>query len=394
MLTVQILTGITPSALHGAAELATSAPVSVVASYAERSGWCVVRDGFGPVDQRRIDSTEDCAACAVAADAAATIALLTGLDRWKHAVLVLPPGSDAGGVVARLADADGSSDRWPGPALVVAVWAVVDAESAVADLTGDELLLERDLAPTGDRRNVAEVLLRQVEYADSIWLAGLTGPPSAVLRSLLATLNPTARQADPGSFPLAVSTDRGRTAFAAAEARTRVLPGVVHAPLARSAAGVGTVYWRSTRPMHPQRLRDQLAEIVTGVVRSRGRLWLANRPRQMLAWESAGGSASIGALGTWLADTPAAGWADSPPHWQAAAALDWDDEVGDRCCELEFIGVDLDQSALSNRLGSCLVTDAEYYAGEQIWRSVPDPFAAALGAATVVDDEDLARDSR
>ncbi|MCS7330951.1 GTP-binding protein, partial [Klebsiella pneumoniae] len=47
--------------------------------------------------------------------------------------------------------------------------------------------------------------------------------------------------------------------------------------------------------------------------------------------------------------------------------------IGDARQELVFIGMDMNESKLRNRLDSALLTDAEMAEGPQNWRHYPDP---------------------
>ncbi len=227
---------------------------------------------------------------------------------------------------------------------------------------------------------------------DTLLLSGIEDarvpePETQLVQELLARLNPGARSTTCSELPDVAApsrSPRSRAAFDVAAARARVEPGVISAPLRDTAYGVTTVVWRAVRPMHPGRLRAALTDLVDGVARSRGRLWLANRPTQMLAWESAGGSASLGVLGSWLADTATQDWGQLPTALRASAALDWDDLVGDRCCELSLTGTLPDPGRLRERLESCLLDDVEYGAGPASWTDIADPFVDALGLAAVL----------
>ena len=53
---------------------------------------------------------------------------------------------------------------------------------------------------------------------------------------------------------------------------------------------VRIVEFNARRPFHPQRLHAAVDLLLAGVVRPRGRLWLANRPDQVMWLESAGGA--------------------------------------------------------------------------------------------------------
>lgn len=59
--------------------------------------------------------------------------------------------------------------------------------------------------------------------------------------------------------------------------------------------GVSTAVFTSDRPFHPARLNDALDSLLDGtVVRSRGRLWVADEPDLALHLESAGGGLHVG----------------------------------------------------------------------------------------------------
>ena len=59
-----------------------------------------------------------------------------------------------------------------------------------------------------------------------------------------------------------------------------------------------------------------------------------------------------------------------------ALACVWDDEVGDRRQKLFFIGQDLDPAAVRAVLDPALLDDAEFAAGRDHWRALPDPLSA------------------
>ncbi len=61
--------------------------------------------------------------------------------------------------------------------------------------------------------------------------------------------------------------------------------------------------WSSTRagPFHPGRLHEAIDDLLDGVVRVRGRAWLASQPDAVVWIESAGGGLGVGNAGRWLA---------------------------------------------------------------------------------------------
>ncbi|ADB30524.1 cobalamin synthesis CobW domain protein [Kribbella flavida DSM 17836] len=306
-----------------------------------------VTDASGPVDAGEFTVDDDCGSCQLIESLLPLLETLVERGHWQHVVLAAPPAMEARSLVnALVATAPGVT--------VDTVTCVVDAVLLVEQLSGDELLDERGLALSpADRRNVAELTARQIEYADVCVLANAhRGRAPERLQNLLLHLNPrtTVVEAGPSGVPAGPVARTGLFDFSAAEQWAgEVADGQRLQP---SGEGVTTVLWRSTRPLHPARLNDALEDIVNGVVRSRGVVWLANRPTQRVRWESAGYSASLGTLGEW-ADT---------------------EHLAE--CTVVATGVGLDPARLQSTLDACLLTEAEL-AGLD-WQSLDDPFAGVL----------------
>lgn len=79
----------------------------------------------------------------------------------------------------------------------------------------------------------------------------------------------------------------------------------------------------------------------------------------------------------WMAATQsnnsavAAGGDDRPDD--VASAPRWHPQWGDRCQELVWIGVDMDESSLRYMLDQCLLTDDEMALGPEGWAEFDDP---------------------
>jgi G3E family GTPase len=306
-----------------------------------------VADAAGPIDSGEFTVGEDCGACQLIGSVLPLLETLVARGHWRHVVLSAPPAMETRPLVGALVSSM--------PEIAVdTVTCVVDAVLLVEQLSGDELLAERGLAlGSPDRRNVAELTARQIEYADVCVLAN--AHRSAVperLHNLLLHLNPrtTVVEADPDGTPAGPVALTGRFDYAAAEAWAGEL--ATEDRLRPSGEGVTTVLWRSTRPLHPARLNDALEDIVDGVVRSRGVVWLASRPTQRVRWESAGFSASLGTLGEW-SDT---------------------EHLAE--CSLVATGVGLDAARLRSILDACLLTESELATLD--WRNLEDPFAGVF----------------
>lgn len=56
-----------------------------------------------------------------------------------------------------------------------------------------------------------------------------------------------------------------------------------------------------------------------------------------------------------------------PPGWQEDAQASWDPQWGDRCQQLVWIGIGMDEQGLRHMLDGCLLTDEEMALGPQGW---------------------------
>ncbi|HWR49438.1 MAG TPA: GTP-binding protein [Pseudonocardiaceae bacterium] len=256
---------------------------------------------------------------------------------------------------------------------------VLDPGSWLEDATGAAQPSERGLAALpGDKRTLAQVVVGQAEFADLLIYGG-TAEARLLARTdaVLSRLTPLARRlrlndAGPelslGELPLGARRGRWDGPFAA------LLRG--QPPLHRE-RGVELVVFAGRHPFHPERLHEAIDVLLKGVVRSRGRVWLATRPEAVLWMESAGGGLHLGVAGDWLAAGDAAAWAAADPERVAMAALNWHHRWGDRRQELAVLTHAADPGEITAALRAALLTEAELAAGENTWRTYPDPFGVS-----------------
>ncbi|KOV89711.1 hypothetical protein ADL03_02565 [Nocardia sp. NRRL S-836] len=227
----------------------------------DRPGSVLVRHVATPTSVRRwvdgvateVELLHGCVSCTVREDLRALLGDLAGHAVVLHLDPLLEPD-----VVRRDLGVD-----------VECVLTVLDAATWLDDALGDASMVS-------DRRTVAQVVVAQAEAADVLVLQGDADERTLAVLDRLA---PGAHRCTPD----ALVVQRG--------ARPRMIPLVPE-------CGVSTAVFTADRPFHPRRLGDALDALLDGtVVRSRGRLWVADEPDTALHLESAGGGLHVGAGG-------------------------------------------------------------------------------------------------
>lgn len=262
---------------------------------------------------------------------------------------------------------------------VEAVITAIDQASWLGAATGETALDEVDLhAGPDDDRTLAQVAVAQAEFADVLVLAGEAPDAWTAARTgaVLQRLAPRAALLD------LCGAGTARLLGAVPDDGHRGTPRDPHGPLVTGQpplapdCGVTFLTFTAQRPFHPQRLHEALDVLLDGVVRTRGRAWLAGRPDDHLWVESAGGGLGIRLAGSWLDSPHGPGWDDVSPERRTFAALRWDPVWGDRVQELAVLAHRADPADIDRALRGALLSDAELAEGPVAWRHYPDPFAA------------------
>jgi G3E family GTPase len=392
-----LLTGFAPGATAAAADMLLSADPSVLAVSHDLSGILLegrirrtVRDSAGVLEDELIELEHGCVSCTLREDVLPALVRLARQHPGRDVVLALPPAIEPESFAAVCSWCHVDGQPVADAIRLDSVVAVCEADTVMAALESSDDLADRGLnAAEDDTRSVADVVARQIEYADTVLLWALGADADfehTRLSVLLQRLSPWARHLivdidDAGWLSSQLRHSR-RFNPDGPDLYGRGLEGYAvgcHEPEAD--CGVVATVYRARRPFHPERFHEALPILANQTLRGRGHLWLASQPDFAVAWESGGGGVAMGDLGRWLAATPDEEWDDASPERRVAADLGWDETFGDRDVHLAFVGLDYDAAEIARILDSCLLTDAEVAAGRAVWSTFADPFDGCFASA-------------
>ncbi len=253
---------------------------------------------------------------------------------------------------------------------------VVDANRFWHDFASGETLLDRKQAvDETDTREVVDLLIDQIEFANVIILNKvdcISKEDADELEALLCKLNPEANiiRATYGKVALHHILNTRLFDFEKASQSAGWMKELneEHTPETEQ-YGISSFVYRRRRPFHPERLMHWLENWPVEIVRAKGFFWLASRNNMCGLLSQAGPSIMLQGAGEWIAMYP--------PHEREQMLQEelelrakWDETYGDRMTELVFIGVDMDEKVISSSLDTCLLTDEEM---KEDWSTFVDP---------------------
>lgn len=324
-------------------------------------------------EDRFVELTNGCICCTLREDLVESVGTLARSGDFDHIVIESTGISEPMPVAAtfewRWEDGTRLADVAPIDTMVT----LVDAAQFLQQIGQKKLLTEADLQATEeDERTIADLLVDQVEFADIIYVTKADLVSEEHYRAtvaLLRRMNPRARieklihgrivtagslggNGTPGglSGSAAEVTDTADGAGRSAvddilgahlydEATARAYEGYLdelenpHTPETEE-YGISSVVFRGDRPFDRGRLIEALRS-TTGLVRSKGYCWIADRPELAQVWHQAGPDLRI---------QPAGGWR----------------RVGlTPSSEVVLIGVNFDADRAVQRFRKAMLSDAE-----------------------------------
>ncbi|EMJ97127.1 zinc metallochaperone GTPase ZigA [Leptospira sp. B5-022] len=259
---------------------------------------------------------------------------------------------------------------------------VVDAYHFLKDYGSSDGLADRNLAlDATDDRNIVELLVDQVEFADVILLNKtdlITDEELKKLLLILRKLNATAKliPISEGRVPVSGILNTGLFDFQKASESPGWLQELrgTHNPETEE-YGISSFVYRARKPFHPERFYQAIEFEWEGVIRSKGFFWLATRMQYAGIWSQAGISCRTEIAGQWWSSTDSSLWPKDKESREEIESV-WEEPYGDRRQELVLIGQNLDREKMTRVLDSCLVSEEEYAGGPKLWKTFSDPFGS------------------
>jgi G3E family GTPase len=251
-----------------------------------------------------------------------------------------------------------------GPAaLDVSIAAVVTCVDSLGWL--NQALGEDEL---DDGRTQAQVVIGQAEFADVVVLKR----PEPFVVAVLRRLSPRARVrvGAEGIEDALNNLYRDARCGRSDDPHGPLLAGQ---PPLESRGPINLVEFDARRPFHPQRLHDCVDLLLDGVIRTRGRIWLASQPDHAMWLESAGAGLRVSSAGKWLAVLSGAELDGVDTERRAFAELGWDDQHGDRHTAMTILVCGAKPADILDALHGALLTDEELLRPHD-WIHYDDPF--------------------
>ena len=332
-------------------------------------------------EEKLVEMSNGCICCTLREDLLLEVTKLAKQGKFDYLLIESTGISEPLPVAETFTFADESGAVLSDVADLDTMVTVVDAYNFLLDYQAAEYLENRGLAlNSDDDRNIVDLLIAQVEFADVIIVnkSDLVAEEDLkLLEVLLHKFNPSADlvHAQKGKVDLNRILNTGRFAFVSASQHPGWLKELRGDHSAESETyGISSFVFRAHKPFHPERLQAFLAKAWSdGILRAKGSIWLATRPDIAGTIALASRSCILDPAGRWLNSLPESEW-DLTSEEKDEVKRHWDPKWGDRGQEIVIIGQNLDHTSAKKNLELCLLNDYELQQGEASWQMLVDPF--------------------
>lgn len=335
-------------------------------------------------NEKLVEMSNGCICCTLREDLLIEVSKLASQGRFDYLVIESTGISEPLPVAETFTFADENGVSLSDIAKLDTMVTVVDAVNFLKDY-GEAQKLQQTGESLGedDDRNVADLLVDQIEFADVILLSKTDLARSEDVERLKAIIRSLNTLAD--IIPIdhgRVDVDRVLNTGLFNFERAQQAPGWLqemrgeHVPETEE-YGISSFTYVARKPFEPKKFYGFLknCQQYGKLLRSKGYFWLASRPDFAGSWSQAGGIAHHGFAGMFWKAVPKSGW-PTDEDYLASIKKSWVEPFGDMRQELVFIGQDLDQQAMTDALDACLLSDEQLRMGHEHWLTLDDPFPA------------------
>ncbi|MCP2132565.1 GTP-binding protein [Bradyrhizobium ottawaense] len=313
-------------------------------------------------EEALVELSNGCICCTLRGDLIEEVRKLCSEARFDNLIIEATGISEPLPIATAFAYRDENGRSLDDIAYIDNMVTVVDAARIAQDFWSREFLSTRqeNVLPE-DRRTVVELLVDQIEFADTVILNKVSSATIEQRKnaySIIRGLNADAQVYETDFGHLDLTQIIGVNRFNQQRASLHPLwkkeleRFEEHVPETEE-YGIASLVYRARRPFDPQRFSEFLASSWSGVLRAKGFFWLASRPRWVGELSHCGSLVRTSGRSWWWCAVDQKVWPNDP-GWRTRLESEWDPRYGDRKQELVFIGVGLDADDLRRRLDACL----------------------------------------
>ena len=345
-------------------------------------------------DGKMIELSNGCVCCELQEDLIVAIEKIADEKKYDYLVIESSGISDPAPIAMTMdfVSPDGKIDLQSKVQLDTLV-TVVDAYNFFKNFGTDEVVFDRGLSTDEtDQRPIFKILLDQIEFSNVIVLNKIdlvNDEEVNKIKLLIEKLNPSAKIITSSFSKIDITEILNTQLFDFEKAQdmdawVKALEEKEHHHHDHDCAGehcshhshledkygVKSFVYRSQVPFNAERILTYLNDALpTSVYRSKGLLWLANRPDDAIFLSQAGGSIRIDPAGAWWSAIPEDERKQFAEYQINKAEIDkkWSPLWGDRVIELVFIGFDMNQNQIIKDLKSCQLNDEEIEMWQAKW---------------------------
>ncbi len=344
-------------------------------------------------EETLIELSNGCICCTLRGDLVDEVRKLASQRKFDNLVIEATGISEPLPIAAAFSYREEDGSALEDVAYIDSMVTVVDIARIADDFWSRDFLKAKDESVSSDdRRTIVELLVDQIEFADTVILNKVSSATAEQRRSAYSVIrglnaDATLLETDFGRVALEKIIDVNR--FDAERAALhplwkKELEGFKdHVPETEE-YGISSFVYRAQRPFDPERFSRFLASQWNGILRAKGFFWLATRPRWVGELSHSGALVRTSGRSFWWSAVDRAFWPNDP-EWRRELENSWDSRYGDRKQELVFIGLGFDAKALNRQLDSCL-TDVWPSKNPSELKDEKDCFPIWLAKADVRED--------